>query len=139
MWINAKQMHQLQGREDIGRRKETLCDELRIEIIPLLTRYIRTLWILCDFRGLLYVGKESVQNRNESEAGEELELHLNSPQTHHANVERVAQEINKVPHVTQITSHPHGKYLLHLLPHKTDDIEHHEQLQLAGCLATLTL
>lgn len=62
----------------------------------------------------------------------------NSPQTHDAHVERVAQEINEVPHVTQITSHAHGKYLLHLLPHKPDDIEHYEQLQLAGYLAALT-
>lgn len=61
MWINAEQMHQLQCGEDIGRRKQTLCYELRIEVVPLFARYIRALRILCDFRGLLYVGKEPAE------------------------------------------------------------------------------
>lgn len=59
MRIDAEQMHQLQGREDIGSRKESLGDELRIEVVPLLARNERTQRILRDFRGLLYVGKET--------------------------------------------------------------------------------
>lgn len=59
MRIDAEQMHQLQCREDIGSRKESLGDELRIEVVPLLTRNERTQRILRDFRGLLYVGKET--------------------------------------------------------------------------------
>lgn len=65
MRIDAEQMHQLQCREDIGSCKESLGDELRIEVVPLLPRNERTQRILRDFRGLLYVGKETAVEKGE--------------------------------------------------------------------------
>jgi len=61
-----------------------------------------------------------------------------SPQAHHTHVQTIPQKVDEVPHVAQITLHAHCKYLLHLLPHEPNHIEHHHELQLSGGLATLT-
>jgi len=70
---------------------------------------------------------------------EDYDMNLNLPQTHDTHVETVAQKIDKIPHVTQIASHANGKYLLNLLPHESNHIEHNEHFQFTWRLSTLTL
>lgn len=79
MWIDAEEMDKFQGTENIRRGKETLRNQLRIEIAPVLSRYQSGGWIHSYLGTLLKISRQS-ENTG-------------------CQVEHVSGEVDKIPHV----------------------------------------
>lgn len=79
MRIDAEKMDKFQGTEDIRRGKETLRNQLYIEIAPVLSRYQRGGRIHSYFGALLKISRQSENTGRQ--------------------VEHVSGEVDKIPHV----------------------------------------
>lgn len=82
--------------KDVGSSEQPLGYELRIKSIPLLSRYELGLRVASDLSSLLQVSSEAEQ--------------------HHHHVQRVAGEVDEVPHVPEVGPDAFDVDLLGLLP-----------------------
>lgn len=79
MRIDAEKMDKFQGTENICRGKETLRNQLRIEIAPVLSRYQRSGRIHLYLASLLKISSQSENTGRQ--------------------IQHVSGEIDKIPHV----------------------------------------
>lgn len=83
MRIDTEEMDKLQGAEDIRGRKETLRDQLRIEVTPILSWYQRGGRIHSYLGTLLKISRQSEKTGRQ--------------------IQHVSCEVNEVPHVPQVS------------------------------------
>lgn len=85
--------------EYVGCRKEPLRNELRVEGVPVLARDERRVGVQRDLAALLQVGRRA--------------------EDRYAHVQRVAREVDEVPHVAQVRLDALEVDLLRLLPNES--------------------
>lgn len=86
MRIDAEQMNQLQGAEDVSSCEQAFSDQLRVEVAPILPGHQ-------GCRGIVRYLSPLLQIRSH-------------PQHRGCNVEKVPGEIDEVPHVAQVCLQP---------------------------------